>query len=487
MKPTVCVVCLALTLLPSYGQPQQANAANLLAGRILAGLARVRWNTAYQKDHEGGGAPCQPIWVHPDLRGGLYDYARHCSAAASGVVVESFYYPTGNEAPAILLRRADFRVSDTDPALNASVEQLLKDGLTHRYGAATVPDHVFEIGAYKPHPGLSWRAGSVIVFLHHNRTYVEPSGIRQGVQLIAVRREVLENREELNKVTEALGSTTALSRRVVVTDLKNALGNLYLEPRAELPRSEAERSLAESQTRAVLFRLLARTGGGDRNHRAAILVAADDLTVRLGSLLISRSIQNGSEILNEVPNVASVRRQLSRYGIVYTGPGHYSGDLEYDRHLLARAWKEFPDTGWGQRAFLMMQRLSCTSAIGFSCHGPNCFREVIRQGEAFLRQYPQTEFRKEQVFQLALAYETWWSLSKAKPDDPTAEGANVNESGADVNMTSAENARQQALSLYEELARMDPESPEARAGRLRMPRLKLGLSTGERSFFCFSC
>lgn len=479
MKPAYRLLCLALTLLSLHAQPQTASPANLLASRISAGLARVRWDTAYQEDHKAGGVTCQPVPVHPDLRGGLYDYAEHCSAQPPGVVVESFYYPTDGEPPAPLLRRADFRISDPDPELNANVEQLLKDGLTRRYGAGAVPDRLFEIGAQMPNPGLSWRAGSVTIFLHHNRNYVEPSGIRTGVQLIAVRREVLVGRERLLKVTEALGSLTALSRSVLVADLKKELGDLYLPPSTAFPSSEAERSLAERRTRDALLRLLAQTGESGRNHRAAIRVAADDLTVRLGSLLISRSTRNGGEILSEAPNAGSARRQLARYGIAFTGPGHDSGDLEYNRGLLASAWKEFPDTAWGQRAFLMTQRLSCTGGVHFGCQGPNCFREVIRQGEEFLRQYPQTELRKEQVFHLALAYETWWSLSKAKPDDPTAEGARVDKA-------SAENARKRALALYEELVRMAPESPEANAGMLRIPRLKLGLATGERIFFCFS-
>ena len=464
MSPSLRPLCLVLTLLTLHAQPQPT----LLASRISAGLARVRWDTPYPAGHAAGSA-CQSIWVHPDLRGGLYDYASHCAADAAGILVESFYYPTAGNPPSILLRRADFRISTADPALNAQVEQLLIDGLTRRYGTGAAPDSLFEIGASRPNPGLSWRAGSVTIFLHHNRTYVEPGGIRQGVQLIAVRREVLEQRAEQEKVTQALGTSTALSHAVVVADLKKELGDLYLAPPA-----------AEGPTRVALMRLLVRTAEGGRNHRAAILVAADDLTVRLGSLLILRSLQNGAENLSESPNAASARRRLARYGIVYTGPGHYSGDLEYNRILLTRAWKEYPDTPWGQRAFLMTQRLSCTLPKSFGCHGPNCFREVIRQGEEFLRRYPQTELRKEQLFHLARAYETWWSLSKARPDDPSAEGAHVDP-------VSAESARRQALALYEELARLAPDSPEARAGHLRIPRLQLGLATGERSFFCFSC
>jgi hypothetical protein len=114
------------------------------------------------------------------------------------------------------------------------------------------------------------------------------------------------------------------------------------------------------------------------------------------------------------------------------------------------------------------------------CQGPNCFRAVIERGEKFLREYPETSFRKEQIYHLALAYETWWSLSQAEPGDPTAEGALIDRA-------SAERARKKAIDLYEELIRIAPESPEARAGQLILPRLKLGLGTGERMFFCFSC
>ena len=128
---------------------------------------------------------------------------------------------------------------------------------------------------------------------------------------------------------------------------------------------------------------------------------------------------------------AITRRQLAPYGVKYTGPNHYSGDLEYDRRFLRQAWDRYPETPWGQRAFLMLQTLSCT-APNFGCQGPNCFREVIRQGERFLREYPQTPFLKEQTYHLALAYETWWSLGQAEPDDPTAEGAKVDKSSAEA-------------------------------------------------------
>lgn len=99
----------------------------------------------------------------------------------------------------VVLLRADFRLADPSPAVSECVEQLLRDRLTRQCGAGVAPGHLYEIGAYRPNPGLSWRSGAITIFLHRNRLHVAPSGIREGVQLIAVRQEVLELRQrELN-------------------------------------------------------------------------------------------------------------------------------------------------------------------------------------------------------------------------------------------------------------------------------------------------
>ncbi|MGH9632951.1 MAG: hypothetical protein ACRD7E_32005 [Bryobacteraceae bacterium] len=372
--------------------------------------------------------------------------------------------------------------------MSAEVEQLLIERLTRAYGTGQVPDNLYEIGASRPEPGLSWQAGEATIFLHRNRNYVAPIGVREGVSLIAVRREVLEERTLSRSLEEAFRFSTTLSHGVMAGDLVRDLGALYLPPE-ERPASEPERVEAERATRAALLRLLRQTDQrptdqrqtdpGERGRRSAMLVAADDLTVRLGGLLIARTVRNGGEIIAEAPGSGRVRAQLASYGVRYSGVGHYSGELEYDRSLLRRAWNEFPDTPWGQRAFLMRQRLSC-SIPDFGCQGPNRFRTVIEKGERFLREYPDTSLRKEQVYHLALANETWWSLSQAEPGDLSAQGAEVDK-------VSGERARKRAIELYEELQRIAPGSPEARAGQLALPRLKLGLGTGERTFFCFSC
>lgn len=462
----------------NLARTRNTESAQRLAETIWSGLQRVKWETAYRQPARGSTSACSGVPVHTNLRGGLYGHAYYCSQRMAEVSAESLYYPAGGSRPAVLLRRADFRLASAYPEMSREVEQLLTQRLVRAYGPGTVPDHLYEIGASRPNPGLSWLAGEITIFLHRNRNFVAPAGVREGVQLIAVRNEVLRERELKREIDKAFGSTTRLAYAMIASDLKKDLGTWYLTPGSR-PASEADRAKGERETRAALLALLGQAGAGDRGRRAAILVAVDDLTVRLGSLLVARSVAHGGETLSEAPDANHVRRQLAAYGVRYTGIGHYSGDLEYDRSLLRRAWKEFPETPWGQRAFLVLQRFSCLIPDS-GCQGPNCFRAVIERGEKFLREYPETPFRKEQIYHLALAYETWWSLSQAEPGDPTAEGAQIDRA-------SAERARKKAIDLYEELTRIAPESPEARAGQLILPRLKLGLGTGERTFFCFSC
>jgi hypothetical protein len=453
--------------------PPESYLSEGLAEEIWLRLQTVRWNRAYRERDT-----CTAVTPHQSLRSGLHDYAYYCAEEKSGVIRESLYYPADGDSPAILLRRADLRLANAYPEVSAEVEQALIRRFTRAYGAGATPDHIYEIGATRPSPGLSWQAGPITIFLHRNRNYVHPAGVREGVLVIAVRREVLSDRQEMLDIQREFGSSTNLSYPVIAAELKRDLGDSYVVP-AERPSTEAHRVAAERTVRTALLRLLRDSRLGDNARRAAVLVAADDLTVRLGGLLISRSIGKGGEILLEASNAGSVRKQLAVYNVQYTGPGHYSGDLEHDRSLLERAWKEFPETPWGQRAFLMLQRTGCAPSR-FECDGPNCFRAVIEQGEKFLRDYPDTPFRREQLYHLAVAKETWWSLSQAASDDATAEGAKVDRA-------SGERARVKAIELYEQLTEIAAGSAEARAAKLALQRLKLRLGTGERTFFCFHC
>jgi hypothetical protein len=56
----------------------------------------------------------------------------------------------------------------------------------------------------------------------------------------------------------------------------------------------------------------------------------------------------------------------------------------------------------------------------FGCKPVDQFGVVIEKGEAYLAAHPDTGRRKELLFTLALAYETWWSASNAQPIDSLA-------------------------------------------------------------------
>jgi hypothetical protein len=48
----------------------------------------------------------------------------------------------------------------------------------------------------------------------------------------------------------------------------------------------------------------------------------------------------------------------------------------------------------------------------------------------------------------------------------------------------AEAAKRKAISIYEQIANLAPDSPEAAYARRRLPRLKLGIDTAQRAFYC---
>lgn len=456
---------------PAVSVPLTSDALDQAPGEVadsmFSALQRVSWERRYRPQAVG----CTAVPAAPTaIRGGPNGYAYHCAASNSGVTAESLYYPVNPAEPAVLLLRADIRPLSTYPEWSAAVEQHLTRRLTQEFGPGAIPPLIVELGAYGPKPGLSWRTGKLTVFLHSNHGHLVPSGVRTGVTLIAVRDEILAQRPA------ALSNAASFPH---ASELELMLPRRYFAavPRQQ-SRLESSRDAEDHRTRKALLGLL-RNPPGEPAERAAALVAADDLAVRLGSLLVTRNYQNGSENLRLAASAGTIRAQLVKLGVRYGEIGHYSGDLEYDHSLLQRAWTEHPDTIWGQRAFLMLQRLGCATRQ-FACDGPNCFLSVIEQGEKFLERYPSSPLRAEQMYNLALAQDTWWSLGQAQPGDLSAQGAKVTSARA-------EQARLHAIHWYEELLRLAPGTPGASAAEIALPRLKLKLDTGERTFFCFSC
>ena len=114
--------------------------------------------------------------------------------------------------------------------------------------------------------------------------------------------------------------------------------------------------------------------------------------------------------------------------------------------------------------------------------GTDQFRTVIQRGQEVQEKHPSSPYLANVELTVAQAYETWWSLSQAHT------GAEVSEGEADVQpgnyKAGAEAARQKAIESYEHLLQSAPQSDEAAYARRVLPRLKLGIDTGQRRFYC---
>ncbi|WP_238325972.1 hypothetical protein [Bryobacter aggregatus] len=452
----------------ALGVEATSEQAQEIADAMWSALQKVDWDKAYSSQ-------CAVLSSRELVGEEAASPTRNCKQIQPHTTTETLYYPVGAENPKEFLLRADIRPLREYPELSAEVEQIL----LRRLGTGVKPGQVpgVSLGAPREVVG-SWRHGNLTLYVHRNPAYLAPLGVRRGVVLVALREELVQEQTRRALAQAALQTQSQLSPEMIGQDLSQSLGGAYRYEPVSLrwnAMTELERVAAEQKTRRELVRML-RWPKDDREQKAASYVAADELTRRLGSFLV-RSLDGRTE---EAGNFGQVKLQLAAYGVKYSGIGHYSDVMEYDYSLLKRAWTEYPDTKEGQRAFLLLQRLECAATDFLVKTGADCYREVIQKGEAFLAQYPDTVFRKEELALLATAYETEWSLWR---------GAGSVDYGihAKPSAAAAEAARLKAIALYEELLRLAPGSPEAERGVLLIPRLKLKLDTGQRRFLASEC
>jgi hypothetical protein len=77
---------------------------------------------------------------------------------------------------------------------------------------------------------------------------------------------------------------------------------------------------------------------------------------------------------------------------------------------------------------------------------------------------------------LAQSYETWWSLSLAGDNDDYADRRKYQDGAAD--------ARRKAIEWYDRLLRLPNAEDRSAGARRALPRLKLGIDSMQRRFFC---
>jgi hypothetical protein len=147
----------------------------------------------------------------------------------------------------------------------------------------------------------------------------------------------------------------------------------------------------------------------------------------------------------------------------------------YDHALARQVYRDYPDTPAGEWAFLTLEKLGWNTSVG--CPGdPATFRSVIAESARFLDHHRSSPYRLDFLFDLAQAYETWWALSQARPDDDYVVAANYTQG--------AEDARKRAIQIYGQILREAPRRDFAEYAKLTLPQLQSKLDTGQRQYYC---
>jgi hypothetical protein len=450
------------------------------AAALLSRLDGVSWEAPPT-------AACSPrIPIQMDIYA-TTEWTHHCTGTRDGLIREDFFYVFG-EPGRIARLRVDVRPVDESPENTARLLPVLQRTLTARFGAPTHEPELMEIGFRhvrygQPIVGDHWKGGGRHYFLHANLSASQPMGVRKGVQLVVITDRLFEEREKdaLILRVEGFSGEADEDDNPVRARLNARIGAPYVRAMAADLTRPADRARRIDETIQDLTAILRDADGSSAPRRALCLLAADAVVNKLAQSLIEPA-PNGA---HERGEAAGVRRLLARYGVKLGGMTH-DGGLEYRRELLERVWRESPETEAGELTFLELQGGGWNTESGEGCPtNPDLFREVIAKAEAFLAGHPKTDFRSQVLYALAVAHESWWSIAHSRDDDQWVSGIPYPRRAA--NAQQAEQARDAAIRYYREVVALALESPEAASALRRLPRLVLGLDTGQRRYFCSYC
>jgi hypothetical protein len=222
--------------------------------------------------------------------------------------------------------------------------------------------------------------------------------------------------------------------------------------------------------RPVAFQLLAAAKTAPAERRPAILFAADLVASHLGC-----DDSRARDAANS--DCARLTTDLARYDLTLKydelGAGSY-----YPRDLLWRIWAQYPQTPWGERTFvLLLDRGWDTS---YTCEkGGDQTREVIRQGESFLRQRPNSPYRPVVTLLVAEAYASWWSLGNQPAAGDMSDYVDRKQF-----RQGAEAARTKAIANFEEVLQLAPGTGLSKFADQVLPALRDQQTLDNYRFLC---
>jgi hypothetical protein len=448
------------------------SSSDLIAQEMIRQAASAPWGQVYQK--KAGCSPFAAAGNTPTSAISQWSFA--CIHTLRGIQRTAYYYATSNGT----ITQQYLHLSLPQEAEQSeAVFVALERRLQRAYGWPVRPFGLLYTGAVNHPPenaGQRWSIGPSEIILHRQTNKPLYGEMIGGPQLAIIER----GRFTLIQEDEALARQIGLQQYIGGAHLgaerlrREVPQYALLMDRAQQP--VRDRARREQATRAAALHLLKESETAAPERKALLLVAADEIVDRLADLLVGER--------GEVPDAATARQQLKRFGVALKGP-KWDGGLSYDMDLLRRAANDVPNTEWGQIAFVRMLARGLDWGGFFGCQPVDQFAVVVQKGENYLAAHPGTAHRKELWFTLALAYETWWSASHAQPADTLA----YEQFGSMRKryLPKADEARHKAIAYYEEVVGIAPDSPEARMASRQLPRLKLNLDTGQRTFLCTTC
>jgi len=252
---------------------------------------------------------------------------------------------------------------------------------------------------------------------------------------------------------------------------KKVLDELALSfPELQTALKDREAGGSETSYERVVFQLLDAEKNAPPDRRPEILFAADLAASHLGCDM--RDAQDRTK-----GDCARLRGELARYTLTLAydelGGGPY-----YPHDLLWRIWREYPETEWGQRTFVLL--LDSGWDTSTTCQkGGDQTREVIRQGESFLQSRPSSPYRGMVTLFVAEAYASRWSLS----NEPRGSGMSDYVDPKQF-QEGAEAARIKAIGYFEEVLRLAPGTSFSRFALEVLPPLRDKQILDNYRFYC---
>lgn len=217
----------------------------------------------------------------------------------------------------------------------------------------------------------------------------------------------------------------------------------------------------------AVFELLDSVEAAPVEHRPAILFVAN---------LTAEHLMCLGSYKERTAQCSELQKRLGKYGIALQND-ELGGGIYYTDALLWRIWKEYPHTSWGEQVFvLLLERGWDTSGV---CEkGGDQTREVVRQGEQFLRERPKSPYRNAVTFLVAEAYASSWSMS-------VPSGSAMDDYVAPKQYEpGAEKARTKAIAYFERIVQHAPQTEFAEYAKEVLPHLREQHFLEDPKFFC---